>query len=287
MIFSFPATGTLWQVDCFDEKISDNTKKQITDFVEDYEGQFSRFRDTSFVSKLANKAGTYKIPRTAKTLLDFYTKLYQLTSGIFTPTIGETLVSTGYDKNYSLTPQKKLAIAPDWNSVEYNEEEISSTVPVQLDFGAAGKGYLVDLLSDLITKMDYQNFCIDAGGDLKVVGDKSQIIGLEHPSDKTSVIGTIEIKNSSFCGSSGNRRQWANFHHIINSKELSSPKNILSTWVKAKDCLTADGIATANFLVSPKLLEDSFEFEYLILTSDYTIKTSKHFSATLFTENAS
>lgn len=285
MSFHFPATGTLWQIDVFGSELNHDLKEKITNFVEDFEVNYSRFRETSFVSKLAKKPGVYQIPNTAKTLLDFYTKLNNLTSGIFTPTIGDTLVSAGYDKSYSLTPQQHLKSAADWSDISYDEKNISSKKVVQLDFGAAGKGYLVDLVANLLLENNYKNFCIDAGGDIKIAGDIPQTIGLEHPTDKASVIGTIEIKDSSLCGSSGNRRKWANYHHIISPKEKSSPDNILSTWVKSQNCLTADGLATAIFLVNPQILKSHFEFDYLILNSDYTTNTSLNFSATLFTEN--
>lgn len=284
MNISFSATGTLWQIDIYDEVLPTykNLYQEITDFVETFESNFSRFRDTSFLSKLAKNIGPYKIPPEAKKLLDFYSKLHQITDGLFTPTIGKSLISAGYDKNYSLIPQDNLSKPDNWKNISYNENQISSTEPTQLDFGGAGKGYLIDLVSNLLLKKDLKNFCIDAGGDIRLSGNKPLTIGLENPNDTSIVIGTINLKNSSLCGSSGNRRQWGKYSHLINPKTLTSPKNILATWVTSSECMTADGLATALFFVDPTRLKHDFDFEYLCLYSDFSIDKSDNLSVTLF-----
>lgn len=284
MNISFSATGTLWQIDIYDGNPPDQKQltKQITDFVEEFECNFSRFRDTSFVSKMAQRAGEYPLPPEAKPLLDFYTRLYELTNGLFTPTIGKTLISAGYDTDYSLKPKEIISTPDDWKNISYTDSSISSETPTQLDFGGAGKGYLIDLVSKLLIDRGVKDFCVDAGGDMRLNGDKPLTIGLENPNDTSMVIGTLLLQSNSLCGSSGNRRQWGKYHHILNPKSLSSPTNILATWVQAKDCMVADGIATSLFFVDPKVLLDDFKFEYLCLYSDLSFQKSDGLSATLF-----
>jgi thiamine biosynthesis lipoprotein len=154
MNISFSATGTLWQIDIYDDNLPDQDQltKELTDFVEDFESNFSRFRDTSFVTSLAKKEGSYETPVTAKKLLDFYDNLYQLTDGLFTPTIGKSLISAGYDNSYSLVPQDTLATPDDWKNISYNQNSITGKKPTQLDFGGAGKGYIIDLVTNLLKK---------------------------------------------------------------------------------------------------------------------------------------
>ncbi len=284
MKITFSATGTMWQIDIYDENLTEQKQltEQITGFVENFESNFSRFRDTSFVSKMAKKGGTYQIPKQAKKLLDFYNQLHEITDGLITPTIGKTLISAGYDKNYSLKPQANLSLPDNWKNILYDEKQIRATIPTQLDFGAAGKGYLVDLICDQLLESGLKNFCVDAGGDIKLVGKKQLTIGLENPSNTSMVIGTVNLDNNSFCGSSGNRRQWGQFNHLVNPKSLASPESILATWVLSSDCMVADGLATSLFFVKPNELEPHFDFEYLCLYSDFSIKKSKGLSAKLF-----
>lgn len=284
MNISFSATGTLWQIDIYDDNPPDidQLTKELTDYVEDFESNFSRFRDTSFLTSLSKKEGTYVLPSTAKKLLDFYDQLYQITDGLFTPTIARSLVSAGYDKSYSLTPQKKIATPDDWKGISYDKNSITASKPTQLDFGAAGKGYLIDLVCQFLSETGVENFCVDAGGDIRLVGGKQLVVGMENPTDTNSVIGTINIQNNSFCGSSGNRRQWGKYNHLLNPKTLTSPKVILATWVQAEECMVADGIATSLFFVNPEKIKNHFRFEYLILYSDFSIAKSDNLSVTLF-----
>ncbi len=284
MKISFSATGTLWQIDIYDHNPpeKDQLTKETTEYIENFEINFSRFRDSSFLSKMAKEAGEYPLPPDAKPLLDFYTKLYKLTGGLFTPSIGKSLVSAGYDKDYSLKPQEIISTPDDWKNISYTKTSIRTMAPTQLDFGGAGKGYLIDLVSKLLIDRGVKNFCVDAGGDMRVAGNKTLTIGMENPNDANIVLGTLLLQNNSLCGSSGNRRQWGKYHHILNPKSLTSPTNILATWVQADDCMVADGLATSLFFVDPKILLNDFNFEYLCLYSDLSFQKSDGLSATLF-----
>ncbi len=151
-----------------------------------------------------------------------------------------------------------------------------------MDFGAGGKGYLVDIVSDLLVRHGSKSFCVDAGGDIFKKGSDELKIGLENPQNTRQVIGVATIKNQSICASAGNRRQWGDYHHIIDPHTLTSPRQILAPWVVAETALIADALATCLFLVSPDTLSPHYEFEYLIMNSDATITKSPHFKAELF-----
>jgi len=106
--------------------------------------------------------------------------------------------------------------------MEYDYPKITIKKPEALDFGAGGKGYLVDIVSDLIKEYGGREFCIDAGGDIRYESSKPLRVGLENPNDMNQAIGVATIANTSLCASSGSRRKWGNFHHIINPHTLKS-----------------------------------------------------------------
>ena len=68
----------------------------------------------------------------------------------------------------------------------------------------------------------------------------------------------------------------------LNPKTKKPAENILSVWVIAKTALIADGLTTALFFVNPEKLKKEFDFEYLILYPDFTIKKSPNFFAELY-----
>lgn len=285
--FEFEAIGTHWRVNYRFQGSTLAIEELVRGRVEEFDRNYSRFRRDSLVKEWAHKAGEYVLPGDASAMLAFYEKLYAATNGLVTPLIGKTLEQAGYDEAYSLKP-RKLTLPPKWEDVidfprtflEKSPETILVKQPVLLDFGAAGKGYLVDILAHLLYMNDVEQFCVNAGGDMLARG-LLQTVGLEDPDDASRVLGTLEIKNGALCASAGNRRKWDKFHHIINPKTLTSPTSIKATWVKAETAMLADGIATALFFVTPETLLETFQFEYAMIEGD-DMKTSPNFKAEFF-----
>ncbi len=286
--FEFEAIGTYWQIDIKKELSSkeeafllDKIKNRIADFDKTY----SRFREDSLVFKMSKDGGSYNMPSDADLIIQTYKKVYDVTLGKVTPLIGETLIDSGYDHKYSLIPKERLSKPLLWDEViEWNNPILTIKIPKMLDFGAGGKGYLVDIVSNIIEDEGVVDYCVDAGGDIRQKSSVSESlkVGLEHPEDFNMVIGTVDILNQSLCGSSGNRRKWGEFNHIIDPDKLSSPKDILAIWTIAENTLLADILATALSFVSGELLKKEFNFEYLVFFSNHTVEKSSGFNAELF-----
>lgn len=284
---SFEAIGTHWNIDCFNSKVSrEKISDKIKNRIEVFDKTYSRFRKDSLVWQISQKAGEYEFPPDAKDLFVLYDQLYKITDGKFTLLIGNTLDEAGYDAGYSLIP-RKINKVPGVSAVySFDYPKLIVKKPYILDFGGLGKGYLIDIISNLLLENGINSFCINGGGDILYKSlDKALRVGLENPKDFKQVIGVAEIVNQSICASSGSKRAWDKFHHIMDPHSLSSPQNILATWVVAKDALTADSIATCLFLTPREKLEKYFEFESVILYSDFSIEKSKKFPGQLFTKN--
>lgn len=284
----FEAIGTVWKIEIGSPLTPSNQQllfEKIEKRIEVFDNTYSRFRKDSLVSKIATKKGTYTFPADAKKLFSLYRKLYEATNHAVTPLIGDTLSDAGYDAEYSLEP-KTIHIVPSWDDVlDYKHPHLEVKQPAILDFGAAGKGYLVDIVAELIIDAGITEFYINAGGDIyqNSAQNRSIKVGLEHPDDPTQIIGVVDVCNQSTCGSSTNRKNWGKFHHIINPHTLSSPRNILSIWAIADTAILADGMTTCLFFKSGKELQSKFQFEYLILFNDYSLEASSNFPADLYT----
>lgn len=251
---SFEAIGTSWAIEG-DSVDIEKIKARIAEFDKNY----SRFREDSLVWQMRTP-GTYTLPDDAKPLFDLYQKLYLLTDGKMTPLIGTVMEQAGYDKEYSLK-EKEMQAPPLWDdAIEYDFPKLTIKQPVLIDIGAIGKGYLIDIVGDLIQG----DYVIDAGGDIKIKGI-SQTIGLENPDNTNQIVKTVEIKDKSIAGSSGNRRKWGRFHHIIDPFTLESPSHIKATWAIAETTVLADAMATALYFVAPNELKKHFDFEYYII----------------------
>lgn len=283
----FEAIGTHWNIAIHDE-ISDSKKSDIFKLVQEriavYDKHYSRFRDDSLVAEMSRQAGEYVLPDDAKPMFDLYEKLYRMTNGSVTPLIGNLLSDAGYDAHYSFET-KTLHVPPKWeDAIEYVFPRLLVKQPVLFDVGAAGKGYLVDIVGELLFDQGITSFTINAGGDIvhRDIEGKKIRVGLEHPNDPTSAIGVAQIGNESICGSAGNRRAWNQFHHVIDPHKLESPKHIAAIWVIGKTGLLADALTTCLFFVEPEVLETQFSFEYLIMYADLTMRASSGFNAEIF-----
>ncbi len=285
----FEAIGTHWVIDIEDEiddVLAESLKRAIHQRIEEFDKNYSRFRHDGWIERLATKAGTYEVPADAEPLLALYAQAYRLTDGAVTPLIGQVLIDAGYDADYSLQPKNKLMTPPKWEDImEYRHLLLTMKKPAVLDFGAAGKGYLVDLIAELLSSFGIISFTVDAGGDMSHQSSTNEVlrVGLEHPEDTTQAIGVVELGNKSLCGSAGNRRKWGEYHHIIDSRTLSSPRNILAVWVIAESTMLADVLTTCLFFVGPNILMTEFVFDYLIMYADSSVEMSTGFTAEVFT----
>lgn len=285
--FEFEAIGTHWTVDIQDS-LSDEREafllKKIMERIEEFDKTYSRFRSDSLVTKMSKNSGVFEMPPDADRMISLYEIFYKITNGLVTPLIGKVLVDAGYDESYSMN-SKPLVQPKTWREmIKWQNPKLILSEPALLDFGAGGKGYLVDIVSELLESENLQSYCVDAGGDIrqKNTNNEKLRVGLEHPEDTTQVIGVVELENKSLCGSAGNRRKWGNFHHIINPQSLTSPTEILAVWCIADTTLLADLLTTALFFTKPEFLLKHFEFEYLILNLDYTLSKSDGFNAEIF-----
>ncbi len=131
--------------------------------IDEFDRDYSRFRDDSLVTKMSQEAGEYELPRDAEPMLDLYRELYALTGGLVTPLIGDVLIGAGYDAQYSLKPTE-MRVPPAWEeALEYRFPRLVMRKPAMLDFGAAGKGYLVDIVAGLLKASGARSFSVNAG----------------------------------------------------------------------------------------------------------------------------
>ena len=284
--FTFEAIGTAWQIDMYQELGDAAAAKllsRVRERIELFDATYSRFRADSLVTRMSREPGTFALPPDAEPLLALYRDLYERTGGLFTPLVGDMLSDAGYDADYSLRQKKELAAAPSWDETfEYAAGKLTMQKPAMLDFGAAGKGCLVDLVAEVLEESGISSYCIDAGGDILYKGAEPIRVGLEDPESAGKAVGVSELKDGSICGSAGNRRAWGNFTHIMHPKEALSPKGVLAVWVTAKQAMFADAIATCLFFVPAETLKEKYDFEYVIVRAGRILEKSENFRGEVF-----
>jgi thiamine biosynthesis lipoprotein len=224
-------------------------------------------------------------PSDAGPLFDLYRRLHEATDAAMSPLVGRTLETLGYDRGYSLRPHAIPAAVPAWrDTVAWNGSELTTLRPVVVDVGAAGKGYLVDIIGALLADHGVADFVVDASGDILHAGDAAIRVALENPFDPTRAIGVVNLRDASLCASASNRRVWGDgLHHIIDATTGLPTRGVVATWAIAASGLVADGLATALFFAEPDRLAREFEFGFVRMFADGRVESSAGLDGELFT----
>jgi thiamine biosynthesis lipoprotein len=281
--FKFQALGTFWEV-VTERPLSTIEKAELHQLVERFDATYSRFRADSLVTQMAQAAGTFAFPSGDEVLFELYEQLYTLSLGLVSPLVGGLMEDLGYDAKYSFVPKVHKRSVPDYAAVMSRRGTVlTTTQPVVLDVGAAGKGYLVDLIATWLKKAQHKKYIIDASGDILHKGMPPEVVGLHNPFSEGSVIGVVSLKDNALCGSAVTRRRWGGgVHHIVNPQTGLSTNSYQATWVIAKTAMIADGLATALFFCDPLDLKKQYTYEYVRVGSDGSAEYSPYFKALLY-----
>ena len=284
--WSFDAIGTVWRIDTA-EPLTAAQQQAVTERIERFDRDWSRFRRDSLVSRIAREPGHHRLPDDAGPLLELYRELYAASAGHVSPLVGRALESLGYDAAYRLTPATTRAPVPAWNdAIAWDGEHLDTVTPVLLDVGAAGKGYLVDLVGDLLSGLGVAQHVVDAGGDLRTRNVPLRV-ALEHPADPTKAIGVVELGGTAvdeaLCASASNRRAWGEgLHHVLDAITGEPTADVMATWAIAPTALLADGAATALFFdTDPRFFADH-GISTVRMFSSGRVEHSPTFSGELF-----
>jgi thiamine biosynthesis lipoprotein len=238
----FDALGTPWRIDT-EEPLGEHVRAAIADRIERFDRAWSRYRDDSLVTRIAREPGHHRLPEEAAPLLGLYAELYAATRGRVSPLVGGALAASGFGPRLAGISDA----VPRWqDALAWDGTHLATSSPVLLDVGAAGKGLLVDLVSELLADAGIARSVVDGSGDLRI-RDVPMRIALEHPADASKAVGIAELRDGALSASAGNRRVVGELHHVLDAVTGLPARAVVATWAVASDDLTADGAATALF----------------------------------------
>jgi thiamine biosynthesis lipoprotein len=225
----------------------------------------SRFDPESELSRLATRVGEpVRVSDILFETVRFAVAVAEETSGAFDPTIGRALVAAGFDTEHRTG--RRVAGAPAHDSGDYrdiridgHEKTLMLQRPLAIDLGGVAKGFAVDLAGRSLSDDGFENFVIDAGGDLYVAGHNAKgepwSIGIRHPRDANEIIETLSLSDMAVCTSGDYERVAPKdgdiTHHIVDPRTSRSASDVASATVIARSTMTADALSTAAFVLGP------------------------------------
>jgi len=195
--------------------------------------------------------------------------LSKQSQGLFNPAIGKLIKLWGFHQdtfdNIIEPPkdediQKILKDLPSMDDVKFeNLTMLGTNENILLDFGGFAKGVAVDATIEHLKEFGIKNAIINAGGDLRAIGNKNGQpwrIGIRNPTAK-GVFASLEISGDESVFTSGDYERYfesngKRYHHIIDPRTGYPANKTRSVTVIHSNASTADAAATALFVAGPE-----------------------------------
>lgn len=213
-----------------DRTFCDELARLVTLEVDRIENKYSRYRNTSLLSKINSSNGhSISIDLETFQLLNYAKEVFLLSDGIFDITSGVFGKLWNFKDQITTPSKEKIAAALSsigFDKIKYSEEFVALPKGMQIDFGGIGKEYAVDQVAKILNihcKNKNINFLVNLGGDLFAKNYANKIsntpwkIGLENATS-----GYINLLNGAVATSGTSQRSFTqngkNYSHLLNPK---------------------------------------------------------------------
>ena len=220
-------------------------------------------------------------------LVQIATTAERLSNGLFNPALGGLVALWGFHTSqYPVMgpPPARIEIEqllhqqPSATNITINGSQLSSSNrAVQLDLGGIAKGYAVDLICRYLLSEGLTSAMVNAGGDLKAIGNKGDSpwrVGVQIPGNQ--IIGTVDLEGSEAVFTSGNYQRFRQdagqrYAHILDPTTGWPVTEVASATVIASEGWQADAAATALVITGSanwSEIANAFELEDVLITDE-------------------
>jgi thiamine biosynthesis lipoprotein len=256
-------------------------------------GLLNRFDDRTAVAQLNKDGYLNDIPSEMTEVVAAALHYHQMSQGAFDITV-KPLVDLFEEKlggkNQLFPTQKEMKQALNLvgsQKIRLDERKMFFQKPgMGITLDGIAKGYVVDRVSQLLSKHKIENHLINAGGDIRTSGAKGDNrpwkVAIEDPSKTKNYPDIIQMRDGAVA-TSGNYEIFYDrekmFHHIVDPSSGLSPDLKNSVSVRAETTMEADALSTSVFVMNP---ERGIEFmnalprcEGLVVAKDGTLLKSR------------
>ena len=282
------ALGTTYKVIVQSDSNSSEIKQSIDSIFEVVNNSMSTYRTNSIISRVNQSQNPVEVDIHFIEVFKKSQEIWNLSNGYFDPTAGSIVNLYGMGPNTNVQSINRYKIDSVMQHVgldkvylDQQNRIVKAKEGIYIDFNAIAKGYSVDLIKDLLIKINSENFLIEVGGELITMGkndkNKKWKVAIQNPIDLTSYYSEISLDGMALA-TSGNYRKFridsqtgVRYAHIVNPiNGESMTNNILSASVVSSSCIEADAWATSLMLMDPKeatkIINNIPDIEVLILT---------------------
>lgn len=281
--------GTDLRVSIFSDSIEDDAYIKILQLGQDYENEFSRFLETSALSRL-NKSKNLTVSKRFCQVFEKAKNLFEETNGVFNPLVRLDLL--GYDKDFSFSDsfQPRLEQSYNQNFEAISFDKNSCLIKLKdgqcLDFGGFLKGFVVDEMVKLLA--EFSGSIVNLGGDIACRGldenGKKFVFELYNPVFKKNNI-SIALTDSAMATSGVHKRSWninnQKYTHIVDPSKQCLNTDLSSVTVIGKSACKVDAYATTSFILGykrAKLFLSEMNLDFIFIKNNGEIVYSENLS---------
>ncbi len=240
------------------------------DLVAELESLWSRFLDSSEVTRINREAGRpVRVSGPTLALVERAIEGARVTGGRYDPTVLRAVERSGYDRSFEHIDRGRApapagdepVVVAGFDRVMVDRAAATVTAPrgVGLDPGGIGKGFAADLVVEALLRDGAAGACVNLGGDLRVEGDSPGggpwVAGVEHPT-RSRLAALLSLERGAVATSTRTRRAWGSpedpRHHLIDpatGRPAVTP--VVSATVVAGEGWQAEVLSKAAFLAGP------------------------------------
>jgi thiamine biosynthesis lipoprotein len=245
-------------------------------FIQTGERRFTRFSEDSELSELNRSAGIrFRASPELYSVVDLARRFFNLTHGLFDPSILPELKRLGYDRSMDMlhtqdpAPLFESLLVSDHSSfseMELDELDHIILLPsgMALDLGGIAKGWIAEQAANILSR--YATGCVvDAGGDMFMVGLPDGLdrwpVELEDPLQPDHTLVSFKVDPGAVATSTVTKRTWnqagIHRHHIIDPRTHEpAVSDWISVTVSAKHAYVAEVFAKVLLIAGPHEAED-------------------------------
>jgi thiamine biosynthesis lipoprotein len=259
---------TVWTTD---EAAADSAFEAVFQEFDRLEGLMSTWRETSDLQRLNAAAGRHpvQVDTEIRDVLRIARQVSEWTGGKFDVTFGvlSGLWKFDYQDRDSTIPDRNevLRRLPFINYRDLKLDEPAGTAflrrqGMRANLGGIGKGYAVDRAADILRRRGFQNFMIQAGGDMYVAGhrdDRPWRLGIRDPrgpADRS--FAALDLSDGTFSTSGDYERFFIKdgrrYHHILDPNTGEPAQGCRSVTIVTDRAVIADGLSTGVFILGPE-----------------------------------
>ena len=224
---------------------------------------FDRFDPNGRIARLNQSGKLSDVPPELSTVLQRSRQLHAMSEGAFDITVLPVLESYKRSLQRSGRPPSPEALRREqqrtgWERISLGSGSVRLESGTRITLDGIAKGYIVDTAARAIRRYGAQCALINAGGDVRAVGDKNGspwLVGIQDPQQPNTFYQKIRLSDLAIATSGSYVNHFGDslrHNHIVGSQSGVSPKRSLSASVLAPSAVLADGLSTTLFLSGPE-----------------------------------